>query len=241
MNLFGKTDVGRKRENNQDVFYLYQFSSKAGFAIVCDGMGGQSGGHIASDMTCTVVSQRLMDGSQRILSGDGIRELMVEAISEANIEVYKRSNTEPGCKGMGTTIVLAVILGEQVHLAHIGDSRAYLFSGGRLHQLTRDHSLVQELRDQGKISDEEMKHHPNKNMITRAVGVNLMVDIDYLELSLEPGSKLLLCSDGLTNMVPDEEIAAVLRYQSGETVCGRLIALANGAGGADNITVAVAE
>jgi serine/threonine protein phosphatase PrpC len=241
LNLFGKTDVGRKRENNQDVFYLYQFSSKAGFAIVCDGMGGQSGGHIASDMTCTVVSQRLMDGSQRILSGDGIRELMVEAISEANIEVYKRSNTEPGCKGMGTTIVLAVILGEQVHLAHIGDSRAYLFSGGRLHQLTRDHSLVQELRDQGKISDEEMKHHPNKNMITRAVGVNLMVDIDYLELSLEPGSKLLLCSDGLTNMVPDEEIAAVLRYQSGETVCGRLIALANGAGGADNITVAVAE
>lgn len=241
MNLFGKTDVGRKRENNQDVFYLYQFSSKAGFAIVCDGMGGQSGGHIASDMTCTVVSQRLMDGSQRILSGDGIRELMVEAISEANIEVYKRSNTEPGCKGMGTTIVLAVILGEQVHLAHIGDSRAYLFSGGRLHQLTRDHYLVQELRDQGKISDEEMKHHPNKNMITRAVGVNLMVDIDYLELSLEPGSKLLLCSDGLTNMVPDEEIAAVLRYQSGETVCGRLIALANGAGGADNITVAVAE
>ncbi len=241
MNLFGKTDVGRKRENNQDVFYLYQFSSKAGFAIVCDGMGGQSGGHIASDMTCTVVSQRLMDGSQRILSGDGIRELMVEAISEANIEVYKRSNTEPGCKGMGTTIVLAVILGEQVHLAHIGDSRAYLFSGGRLHQLTRDHSLVQELRDQGKISDEEMKHHPNKNMITRAVGVNLMVDIDDLELSLEPGSKLLLCSDGLTNMVPDEEIAAVLRYQSGETVCGRLIALANGAGGADNITVAVAE
>ena len=220
MNLFGKTDVGRKRENNQDVFYLYQFSSKAGFAIVCDGMGGQSGGHIASDMTCTVVSQRLMDGSQRILSGDGIRELMVEAISEANIEVYKRSNTEPGCKGMGTTIVLAVILGEQVHLAHIGDSRAYLFSGGRLHQLTRDHSLVQELRDQGKISDEEMKHHPNKNMITRAVGVNLMVDIDYLELSLEPGSKLLLCSDGLTNMVPDEEIAAVLRYQSGETVRG---------------------
>ena len=125
--------------------------------------------------------------------------------------------------------------------SHIGDSRAYLFSGGRLHQLTRDHSLVQELRDQGKISDEEMKHHPNKNMITRAVGVNLMVDIDYLELSLEPGSKLLLCSDGLTNMVPDEEIAAVLRYQSGETVCGRLIALANGAGGADNITVAVAE
>ena len=237
MNLFGKTDVGRKRENNQDVFYLYQFSSKAGFAIVCDGHVC----HIASDMTCTVVSQRLMDGSQRILSGDGIRELMVEAISEANIEVYKRSNTEPGCKGMGTTIVLAVILGEQVHLAHIGDSRAYLFSGGRLHQLTRDHSLVQELRDQGKISDEEMKHHPNKNMITRAVGVNLMVDIDYLELSLEPGSKLLLCSDGLTNMVPDEEIAAVLRYQSGETVCGRLIALANGAGGADNITVAVAE
>lgn len=241
MNLFGKTDIGRKRENNQDVFYLYQFNGKAGFAIVCDGMGGQSGGHIASDMACTIVSQRLMDGSQRILEGSGIRDLMVEAISEANIEVYKRSNTEPGCKGMGTTIVLAIVSGEHMYLAHIGDSRAYLYSGGQLHQLTRDHSLVQELRDQGKISDAEMKNHPNKNMITRAVGVNLMVDIDYLELTPEPGSKLLLCSDGLTNMVPDGEIAEVLRAQSGDTVCGRLVALANANGGSDNITVALIE
>lgn len=241
MDFFGMTDIGKKRENNQDVFYTHKFNNKVGFAIVCDGVGGQNGGHIASDMTCTIVSQRLIENAASIASQQEVRDLLVGAISEANIEVYKKSNLEPGCKGMGTTIVLAVVSGTTAYVAHIGDSRVYLLTAGRLHQITRDHSLVQELRDQGKISEEEMRHHPNKNIITRVVGVNLVVDIDYMEVPLESGTKLLLCSDGLTNMIPDTVIEEIIRQNGAEASCNRLIQLANAAGGLDNITVAVIE
>jgi len=235
------TDIGKKRETNQDVFYTHRFSDGTGFAIVCDGMGGINGGHIASDMTCRVVSERLLSGAARLFSEEERRELMVSAVSEANIQVYKTSNLEPGCRGMGTTLVAAAAAGDRASIAHIGDSRAYLLSGGRLHQLTKDHSVVQELRDQGKISAAQMRTHPNKNMITRAVGINLTVDIDYLELDFPPGGKLLLCTDGLTNMVPDPVIEQVLLDFAAEEACTRLVTLANAAGGYDNITAAVIE
>lgn len=241
MNFYGMTDIGKRRETNQDVFYTHKFSDQAGFAIVCDGMGGQSGGHIASDMTCSIVSAKLVEGAVNTVSPEQIRELMVNAVSEANIEVYKKSNIEPGCKGMGTTCVLTVVSNQSAYIAHIGDSRVYMLGSKRLHQLTRDHSLVQELLDQGKISEDEVKNHPNKNMITRAVGVNLTVDIDYLEVPLEQGAKLLLCSDGLTNMVADTQIETVLARYPAAAGCAKLIELANKAGGTDNITVAVIE
>lgn len=238
------TDIGRRRETNQDVFYTHKFSDQAGFAIVCDGMGGQSGGHIASDMTCSVVAAALIRNAVHTAAPEQIREIMIGAVSEANIEVYKKSNVEPGCKGMGTTCILVVVSGQMAYIAHIGDSRVYLAKSAqdeKLRQLTRDHSLVQELLEQGKISEDEVKHHPNKNMITRAVGVNLTVDIDYIEVPLEPGDKLMLCTDGLTNMVGDEQIAPLLARYGAATACAKLIELANKAGGADNITVAVIE
>lgn len=241
MNLYGMTDIGRKRETNQDVFYTHKFSEQSGFAIVCDGMGGQSGGHIASSLACSIVSERLIERDICRLPGETVREVLVDALSEANREIYKKSNLEPGCKGMGTTAVLAVVSGQAAYAAHIGDSRLYLLSQGALHQITKDHSLVQELLDQGKISEEEGRHHPNKNMITRAVGVDLTVDIDYLELRLEPGAKLLLCSDGLTNMLPDAAIAQVLGQYEAKEACRQLILQANEAGGSDNITVAIIE
>lgn len=241
MHFFGMTDTGRKRESNQDVFYTHRFHETAGFAVVCDGMGGQSGGHIASDMACAIISGKLVERGFSGLSPEELRELIVTAISEANVEVYKKSNLEPGYKGMGTTVVLAAVSNQTASIAHIGDSRLYLLQEGKLRQITRDHSLVQELLEQGKISRDEVKNHPNKNMITRAVGVNLTVDIDYLELPLEEGAKLLLCTDGLTNMVPDSKIESVLRKYKAEDACKRLISLANEAGGADNITVAVVE
>ncbi len=142
---------------------------------------------------------------------------------------------------MGTTVVIALVLSNKAYIAHIGDSRVYLLREGKLHQLTRDHSVVQELLEQGKISRDEAKFHPNKNMITRAVGVNLTVDIDYLEVLLSEDSKLLLCSDGLTNMVSDEIIEKTLRKYDPQATCTRLIELSNKAGGIDNITVAVIE
>lgn len=242
MTFFGMTDIGRHRETNQDVFYTHKFSDNAGFAIVCDGMGGQNGGHIASGMTCSIVSDRLVNGELEQCTEESLRDLIVEAISKANAEVYQRSGTDPDCKGMGTTCVLAVQLGEQIHIAHIGDSRGYLLrENGELVQVTKDHSVVQELLDQGKIKPEEAQNHPNKNMITRAVGVSIAVDIDYYELSLLPGQKLLLCSDGLTNMVEDAMIGEILAKESAEKACTKLIALANQMGGLDNITVAIVE
>lgn len=235
------TDIGQLRETNQDVFYTHQFNDKVGFAIVCDGMGGQSGGHIASDMACSTVAKRLIEEKIQNLPPEEIRDHLVTALSEANLAIFKKSNLEPGCKGMGTTAVVAVVSGQTVRIAHIGDSRVYLLREDGLRQLTKDHSLVQELLDQGKITEEESKNHPNRNMITRAVGVALTVDIDYLELSLSEGAKLLLCSDGLTNMVEDSRIEAVLRDNDAVRSCEKLIALANAAGGRDNITVAVIE
>ena len=241
MNLYGITDIGRKRESNQDVFYTHKFDDRIGFAIVCDGMGGQSGGNIASDMTCAIVSGKLLEENIETVAPGEIKDIMIQALSEANIEVYKKSNLEPGCKGMGTTAILAVVADNVARIAHVGDSRLYLFTDLGLHQVTRDHSLVQELLEQGKISEEEVRHHPNKNMITRAIGVGITVDIDYLELLLDSGSKLLLCTDGLTNMLTDTEIYSLLRESPAQEACHKLIAMANEAGGADNITVAIIE
>ncbi|MFZ2537968.1 MAG: Stp1/IreP family PP2C-type Ser/Thr phosphatase [Oscillospiraceae bacterium] len=242
MDIYGMTDIGLKRETNQDVFYTHKFSEQVGFAIVCDGMGGQNGGNVASEMACQTISHRLMESNNIVsMSDDEIKSLVISATSGANIEVYKTSNIEPGYKGMGTTVVIAVVSNKKAYIAHIGDSRVYLLREGKLHQLTRDHSVVQELLEQGKISQDEAKVHPNKNMITRAVGVNLTVDIDYLEVLLGQESKLLLCSDGLTNMVSDQIIEKTLRKYNPEATCTKLIELSNKAGGVDNITVAVME
>lgn len=235
------TDKGLKREMNQDVFYTHKFSEQVGFAIVCDGMGGQSAGNIASEMVCSIVSGKLVDDEIDKAEQSQISSLIVNAISEANIQVYTKANIEPGYKGMGTTVVLCAVLNNEAYIANIGDSRVYLLQNGRLHQVTKDHSLVQELLEQGKIEKHEVLTHPNKNMITRAVGVSLTVDIDFLSLKFETGSKILLCSDGLTNMISDEEIEKVILFNDAKTSCEKLIGLANNAGGIDNITVAVIE
>lgn len=239
MQVFGKTDIGQRRETNQDVFCVKQLNDNACFAIVCDGMGGQSAGHIASDMTCEILTRHLLAHDIASADNEEARRLLIAGVSEANMTVYKASNIEPGYRGMGTTIVAVVLLGTQAHIVHIGDSRVYLLRDGQLHQITRDHSLVQELLEQGKISKEDVNTHPNKNMITRAVGVNLLVDIDYLELAMQQGNKLLLCSDGLTNMISDHVIEKTLIKHTPQQACEKLVELANKAGGADNITVAV--
>lgn len=240
MELYGMTDIGQKRETNQDVFYTHRIEEKMGFAIVCDGMGGQNAGHIASGIACDLIAGRLAAAELKDMSDGEIKQEIVAALSEANAEVYRRANLEPGCRGMGTTAVVAVICHEKAHVAHAGDSRLYLLPrNGGIKQLTRDHSLVQELVDRGQLTPDGMKSHPNKNMITRAIGVALTVEADYLEFPLERGDRLLLCSDGLTNMLEDSRIEGVLREGAPAECCGELVRLANEAGGNDNITVVV--
>lgn len=240
MQLFGMTDIGQKREMNQDIFCTKQMTTQAGFAIVCDGMGGRSGG-LASKMTCGILAEYFINHNISMVRSDAAKQMLVTALSEANVAVYKTSNLEPGCKGMGTTAVVAVVLDTVAHIAHVGDSRVYLLRNDKIYQVTHDHSVVQELCDQGKISKDEAQNHPNKNMITRAIGINLVVDIDYLEVPFEGSSKLLLCTDGLSNFVSDAIIEKTLKKYDPETVCQKLIEQANKAGGYDNITVAVIE
>lgn len=241
MNFYGMTDTGLRRAMNQDVFYTHKFSNEAGFAIVCDGMGGENGGHIASAMVCDIVSKRLIENNINLAEPEDIKDIIVTAISEANIQVFTKSAEEVDYKGMGTTIVLCVIVDGLVHVAHIGDSRLYVYNANKLTQVTRDHSRVQELYEQGKINRDEALTHPQKNIITRAVGVYLTVDIDFLSMKLNSGMKFLLCSDGLTNMVSDQAIEKAIGKSTAEIACKKLIDLANKQGGIDNITVAIVE
>lgn len=239
MNLYGMTDIGKKRHSNQDVFYTHKFSEQVGFAVVCDGMGGQNGGQVASNITCSTISKELR--LNELSNGKTVKEMVISAISEANVTVYRTSIENKEYKGMGTTAVVAAVVNDTAHIANIGDSRVYKLSGDSFEQITKDHSLVQELIEQGKLTKEEGRNHPNKNMITRAVGVNLTVNIDYVELKFEKCEKILLCSDGLTNMVDDLSIKEVLSENDAKTACEKLIKMANDAGGIDNITVAVIE
>lgn len=240
MRFYGLTDIGRHREMNQDMYCVHTFDDRQGFGLVCDGMGGQSAGNIASDMACGIITDKIRKAVETGGMEDP-RGLLESALREANYSIYKRSMVEPECRGMGTTAVVAFVRGDTAYCAHVGDSRIYLLRQGRLLQVTRDHSLVQELMEKGEIKPEEMRTHPGRNMITRAVGVSLTVEADLMQIPLEPGDKMLLCSDGLTNMVPNEQIAAVLLQNGGEQACALLIQKANNAGGMDNITAVVIE
>jgi len=241
LDFYGLTDIGLNRKMNQDVFYTHKFNEQVGFAIVCDGMGGQSAGNIASEMTCNIVSDKLKEIDILKVDSLEIDDIITTTIGDANIKVYTKSKLEAGYTGMGTTVVLAFIVGETAHIACIGDSRVYSIQENCIKQITKDHSLVQELFEQGKITQEEVFTHPNKNMITRAVGVALTVDIDLISVNIEKGQKLLLCSDGLTNMLNDEEIKKIVIKNDLENSCKKLIEMANDAGGIDNTTVVVVE
>lgn len=241
MNYYGITDTGLERVMNQDVFYTHKFSEDAGFAIVCDGMGGENAGHIASAMVCDIITKNLIERNINLAKTEEIRDIIVSAISEANVQVYSKSGKEPEFKGMGTTVVLCVIIDSIAYIAHIGDSRLYYINNNKLTQVTRDHSRVQELFEQGKINKDEVRTHPQKNIITRAVGVYITVDIDFLVMKYNKGAKFLLCSDGLTNMVNDMMIEKILLKYDAETASEKFIELANKEGGVDNITVAIIE
>lgn len=245
MDIKGFTDVGKRRENNQDNFCIKQVSENTCFAIVCDGMGGQNGGQLASKIACDIIEEHLLEIGEDLQlqkenideSVEDIKSIMIRGMSKANIAVHDESLRDDTYKGMGTTAILVVVIDDLAYITHIGDSRVYVLNDKKLSQVTKDHSVVQELVDQGELTQEEALTHPNKNMITRAVGVNLLVDIDYMKIPFEAGDKMLICSDGLTNMVQDFVIENVLIQNNAEESCRQLIELSNKAGGFDNITV----
>ena len=220
------SDTGKKRRRNEDSYVV----APPLFAVA-DGMGGAQAGEVASKLAAAAVEEG--DGSS---TGE---ERVVELIQEANRRVYERASADPATSGMGTTMTVALVEGEVVTIGHVGDSRAYLVRDGRLEQLTEDHSLVNELLKSGKLSPQEAETHPQRSVITRAVGTDPDVDVDAFTVAAQVGDVFLLCSDGLTDMVGDEDILDLVeRYHDDlDRVAKSLVSAANRGGGEDNITV----
>lgn len=236
MKLAGKTDAGNVRQENQDDFRAGELPDGAAWALVCDGMGGARGGREASHAACDVIESCFEQQYAAHCAQGGEDVFLKRAFLAANRFVFQKSLREESLSGMGTTGVCALVRGGRAFLCHAGDSRAYLCRNGHLRQLTHDHSYVQELVDCGTITKEEAEHHPQKNIITRAIGVDSRLEPEYTFAQLQQGDMLLLCSDGLTNMLPASQMELILRGGSFYDLPDRLVEEANKAGGADNIT-----
>lgn len=244
MKYSGKTDIGQKRKNNQDSFSVV---SKEGFlsAVVCDGMGGAKGGNVASSLAVKAYTQRIKSEMAGVapdfLTDDDLKLILKKAIVEANNIVFEAANYDIELEGMGTTLVSILICDENTVAANVGDSRLYTYKEGKIKQISKDHSFVQYLLDKGSITKEEAMNHPNKNIILRALGVNESVDVDLFVFRNENYEYLLLCSDGLTTHLSDDEIEEVIADPSGKIASLKkktdmLITRANEKGGIDNIT-----
>jgi PPM family protein phosphatase len=226
------SDVGRLREQNEDSL----FAGDTVFAVA-DGMGGHLAGEVASDTALEPL--RWLDG-RRFVSAQEAQAALVDAIAAANERVIDKAEEDPAFRGMGTTLTAVLVRDSRIHVAHVGDSRAYLLRHGEeISQLTTDHTLVEQLVRDGRISRDEAATHPQRSVITRAVGVERGLQVDSLPpVELQPGDQVLLCSDGLTGPVDDRTIAEVLRRApDGDSACRELVRLANEAGGPDNISV----
>ena len=232
MNVYGITDRGLVRKQNQDCFDCLS-REDAVFGIVCDGMGGAKSGNIASQLAVDIFLEELERSAdtQPVLA-------LNSALEIANAQVHQRSRTDPDCNGMGTTLVAAWVQ-QDLHgyVLNVGDSRAYHVSQHGIHQITRDHSLVADLVARGKITPEAARTHPNKNIITRALGTDRHTDGDMFEVDLESGDYILLCSDGLSNLVTDQEMLYEVLYGGMDsTCCRRLLEIALQRGAQDNVT-----
>lgn len=240
MRLAGRTDIGAVRKENQDDYRAAQQSDAQAWAVVCDGMGGARGGKAASRIGCDSIQHYFAQGLDECIPGkEDI--FLTDALQYANEKIYRTAQSNPEMCGMGTTAVCALIRGRVVHLCHAGDSRAYLLHNGALRQLTHDHSYVQELVDRGSITPREAERHPKKNIITRALGVEMQVRPEYTRAELAGGDMLLLCSDGLSNTVTAARVEQLLQTVPFYEAPDRLIDEANRNGGPDNITALLVE
>lgn len=237
MIIYGASDIGRVRSSNQDSFITGKMSDSVSFVVVCDGMGGANGGNIASEIATNVISEHIKSAYRDNMGSNSIRYLLMSAVIAANAEIYDRAQEDETLLGMGTTVVAVIVVDNSAHIVHVGDSRAYIVSPNNIEQITHDHSVVQSMLDNGEITEQEARKHPNRNVITRALGVRDKVDVDYDEISLSEYDILLICTDGLTNFVEDKKIAKIIKKNKISEYPNVLIDTANNNGGGDNITV----
>ena len=239
MRIVAKTDKGHVRDSNQDAYAVGEFSDEVVWAVVCDGMGGAAGGNIASALAVKVISDKINVSYREQMRDSSIKNMLDSALNAANVEVFDMAESKQELKGMGTTVVCAIVKDGQAYIAHAGDSRAYILKNGEISQITTDHSMVQDLLDRGKITSEQALNHPNKNIITRAVGVDENIEIDLDQIDLDDNTTLLLCTDGLSNYVSNEEILELTSDGKHYAFADRLVNKANENGGGDNITAVV--
>jgi len=243
MIAFGITHQGKVRKENQDSFRI---DAPAGreilTAVLCDGMGGAQAGGLAGTLAADTFMSHAANSVDERSSAADLRSIAADAVAFANKKVYGKSFADLSCMGMGSTLVALLVSGKKAVVANVGDSRAYLFRSGTLTQLTRDHSLVEDMIARGKLTKTEAKTHPQKNIITRAIGVEASVQCDIFDVKMQPGSRILLCSDGLTNLLTDPEIQTILSANEDPQTAGTVLlerALERGA--PDNVTVLLAQ
>ncbi len=237
MRAWGTTDAGLVRSENQDAYSIREMKEYIS-AVICDGMGGTNGGRVASSLAVDVYQQKL---EEKLHSAMGIQEIadtMCESVTAANEAVRQRAAEHKEYQQMGTTLVAAVAKKEWAALANVGDSRAYHINRGGIRQITRDHSVVENMVQRGDLTPEEAKHHPRRNLITRALGPDADVQTDTFELLWKQGDFILLCSDGLVNTVSDQEILfEVVHNGEPDTCLDRLLDLSKQRGAPDNVTM----
>ncbi|RKD27834.1 protein phosphatase [Caminicella sporogenes DSM 14501] len=233
-----KTHIGKIRENNEDSFYIDEDNHSV--FIVADGMGGHNAGEIASKMAIEIVSEYIKENWSNVNLKDKfeVHSLLREAIERANKKIYEKSLVNKELDGMGTTLTIAIIDKTFLYIGHIGDSRAYVLRNDDLFQITQDHTLVSELLKNGTITEIEAKNHPKRNIITKALGTGYNVEPELINYQIKDNDIIILCTDGLTNVIENDEIKkSFSKFSSLQETCDYLINLANERGGYDNITI----
>lgn len=234
--VWGITDKGAVRVQNQDSYYLRSLKDDLALAVVCDGMGGALAGNVASTLAIETASAYFETLSNEELLA-ATAEHMTRAAKLANKAVYRKSGQDTDCHGMGTTMVAAMVSGSKAHILNIGDSRAYHIGGEGIVKVSRDHSVVEDMIYRGELTPEEARQHPQKNLITRCLGVEPEVQPDLYEIEVKPGDFLLLCTDGLSNTLTDQELLYEALYGgTGESCCKRMLDVALTKGATDNVT-----
>ena len=237
MNQWGLTDRGNVRAQNQDYFTIVRFSPEHALAVVCDGMGGAKSGNVASRLATAVFIREVKRTWNASLDDDALRRMLVDAVELANRAVYEHAQLSEDFSGMGTTLVAAFVKTDLAIAVNVGDSRAYLLREQGVTRITEDHSVVQLMVRRGEITEEEARTYPGKNLITRAVGTEPRVSCDVFTLRVAPGDAILLCSDGLSNLLTDQELLfEVVHAVHKEQCCQHLIEIAKDRGAPDNIT-----
>ena len=237
MQYWGVTDPGCVRPQNQDAYTMEQLDKNALLCVVCDGMGGAKAGDVASSMAAREFAQEISDKLRLSMSKEALDDLLEQAVARANLAVYNQAKESSQFSGMGTTLVAVLLRGKLATVVNVGDSRVYRVNEDSITQITVDHSLVQLMIQRGDLSQEQASHFPGKNLITRAIGTESSVKGDLFHVDVKRGDHLLLCSDGLTNLVHDQEIMyEILHGTNKAECCQRLLDIAKKRGAPDNVT-----